>query len=68
MRAQTTTGVLPGALSLVQGEEQTTQSARGGEDGGCRKTGEAEGLDWSLIILSCRDNLSGGGNFDNTPK
>ena len=68
MRAQTTTCILAGALSLVQGEERTTQSAQGGEDGGCCKTGEAEGLDWSIIILSCRDNLSGGGNFDNTPE
>ena len=41
MRAQTTTGVLPGALSLVQGEERTTQRARGGDYGGCCKAGEA---------------------------
>ena len=43
MRAQTTTCILAGALSLVQGEERTTQSARGGEDGGCCEAGEAGG-------------------------
>ena len=54
MRAQTTTCVLPGALSIVQGEERTTQSAQGGKDGGCCKAGEAgrAGLEHNHIVLS----------------
>jgi len=39
-----------------------------GRTGDVARLARQEGLDWSIIILSCRDNLSGGGNFDNTPK
>jgi len=51
-------------------KEQHT-SARGGDDGDVARLARQEGLDWStiiIIILSCRDNPSGGGNIDNTPK
>jgi len=42
-----------------------------GTTGDVARLARQEGLDWStiiIIILSCRDNLSGGGNIDNTPK
>jgi len=40
-----------------------------GRTGDVARLEKQEELDWSIIIiLSCRDKLSGGGNFDNTPK
>ena len=54
-----------------RGENEQYRVHEEGRTGDVARLARQEGLDWStiiIIILSCRDNLSGGGNFDNTPK
>ena len=64
-------GVARCSQSRAGRRKNNTRVHEEGTTGDVARLARQEGLDWStiiIIILSCRDNLSGGGNIDNSPK